>query len=121
MYILLGVVGLIWVLISRMLSSANLSPLCRHRSRNVTSSVENSAVKLMHGCRSLMILMNCSRLSFVSVHTKNISSMYLFQCVGEWFVSVRILDSSFPMKMLARQVPSLYPWLYPVSGCRIDC
>ena len=58
-------------------SLANLSPLYRHRSRNVTSSVENSAVKLMRGCRSLMNLMNCSRLSFVSVHTKNTSSMYL--------------------------------------------
>ena len=55
----------------------------------------------IHGCRLLMLLRNCSRLSFVSVHTKNISSMYLFQCVGEGFVSARILDSSVPMKMLA--------------------
>ena len=94
-------VDLIWVLISRMSSLANLSPLYKHRSRNVISSVENSAVKLMRGCRSLLLLMNCSRLSFVSVHTKNISSMYLFQCVGEGFVSERILDSSVPMKMLA--------------------
>ena len=38
-------------------------------SRNVISSVENSAVKLIRGCRLLMLLMNCSRLSFVSVHT----------------------------------------------------
>ena len=44
--------------------------------------------------------MNCSRLSFVSVYTRNISSIYLFQCVGEGFVSERILDSSVPMKML---------------------
>ena len=62
-------VGLIWVLISRMPSLSN------HRSRNVISSVENSAVRLMHGCRLLMLLMNCCRLSFVSVHTENISSM----------------------------------------------
>ena len=48
-----------------------------------------------------MLSMNCSRLSFVSVHTKNISSMYLFQCMGKRFVSERILDSSAPMKMLA--------------------
>ena len=75
-------VGLIWVLISRIPSLANLSPLYKHRSRNVISSVENSAVKLMRGCKSLMLLMNCSRLSFVSAHTKNISSMYLFQCMG---------------------------------------
>ena len=54
---------------------ANLSPLYKHRSKNVISPVENSAVKLMRWCRSLMLLMNCSRLSFVSVHTKNISSM----------------------------------------------
>ena len=47
-------------------------------SRNVISSFENSAVKLMRGCRALMLLMNCSRLSFVSVQTKNISSMYIF-------------------------------------------
>ena len=40
-------------------SLANLSPLYKHRSRNVISSVENSAVKLMRGCKSLMILMNC--------------------------------------------------------------
>ena len=52
-------VGLIWVLISRMPSLANLSPLYKHRSRNVISPVENSAVKLMRGCRSLMLLMNC--------------------------------------------------------------
>ena len=44
--------GLIWVLISRMPSLANLSPLYKHRSRNVISSVENSVVKLMHGCKS---------------------------------------------------------------------
>ena len=80
-------VGLIWVLISRMPSLANLSPLYKHRSRNVISSVENSAVKLMRGCRLLILLMNCSRLSFVSVHTKNISSMYHFQCVGKEFDS----------------------------------
>ena len=48
-------VGLIWVLISRMPSLANLSPLYKHRSRNVISSVENSVVKLMRGCRSLML------------------------------------------------------------------
>ena len=60
-------VGLVWVLISRKPSLVNLSPLYRHRSRNVISSVENSAVKLMRGCMSLMLLMNCSRLSFVSV------------------------------------------------------
>ena len=64
------------------------------------SVVENSAVKLMHSCKPLMFLMNCSRLSFVSVYTRNISSIYLFQCVGEGFVSERILDSSVPMKML---------------------
>ena len=33
-------VGLIWVLISRMPSLANLSPLYKHRSRNVISSVK---------------------------------------------------------------------------------
>ena len=82
-------------------SLVNLSHLYRLRSRNVISSVENSAVKLMRGCRALMLLMNCSRLSFVSVQTKNISSMYLFQCMEEGFVSERILDSSVPMKMLA--------------------
>ena len=81
-------------------SLVNLSPLYRLRSRNVISSVENSAVKLMRGCRALMLL-NCSSLSFVSVQTKNISSMYLFQCMGEGFVSERILDSSVPIKMLA--------------------
>ena len=80
-------VGLIWVLISRMPSLANLSPLYKQRSRNVISSVENSAVKLMRGCRLLILLMSCSRLSFVSVHTKNISSMYHFQCVGKEFDS----------------------------------
>ena len=80
---------------------SNLSPLYRHRSRNMISSVENSAVKLMRGCRPLMLLMNCSRLSFVSVHTRNVSSIYLFQCMGEGFASERILDSSVPMKMLA--------------------
>ena len=79
-------VGLIWVLISRIPFLANLSPLYKHRSRNVISSVENSVVKWMRGCKSLMLLMNCSRLSFVSAHTKNISSMYLFQCIGEGFV-----------------------------------
>ena len=94
-------VGLIWVLISRMPSLANLSPLYKHKSRNVISVVENSAVKLMRSCKPLMLLMNCSRLSFVSVLTRNISSIYLFQCVGEGFVSERILDSSVPMKMLA--------------------
>ena len=94
-------VGLIWVLMSRMPSLANLSPLYKHRSKNVISSVENSAVKLMRWCRSLMLSMNCSRLSSVSVHTKNISSMYLFQCMGEGVVSERILDSSAPIKMLA--------------------
>ena len=47
-------VGLIWVLISRIPSLANLSPLYKHRSRNVISSVENSVVKLMRGCKSLM-------------------------------------------------------------------
>ena len=35
--------GLIWVLISRMPSLANLSPLCKHKSRSVISVVENSA------------------------------------------------------------------------------
>ena len=40
-------VGLIWVLISRMPSLANLSPLYKHRSKNMISSVENSAVKLI--------------------------------------------------------------------------
>ena len=49
-------------------------PLLKHRSKNVISSVENSAVKLMRWCRSLMLLMSCSRLSFVSIHTKNILS-----------------------------------------------
>ena len=48
-------VGLIWVLISRMPSLANLSPLYKHRSRNVISSVENSAVKLMRRCRSCIL------------------------------------------------------------------
>ena len=94
-------VGLIWVLISRMPSLANLSPLYKHKSRNVISVVENSAVKLMRSCKPLMLLMNCCRLSLVSVHTRNISSIYLFQCVGKGFVSERILDSSVPMKMLA--------------------
>ena len=94
-------VGLIWVLISRMPSLANLSPLYKHKPRNVISVVENSAVKLMRSCKPLILLMNCSRLSFVSVHTRNILSIYLFQCVGEGFVSERILDSSVPMKMLA--------------------
>ena len=32
--------------------------LYKHRSKNVISSVENSAVKLMRWCRSLMLLMN---------------------------------------------------------------
>ena len=68
-------VGLIWVLISRMLSLANLSPLYKHQSRNVSSVVEISAVKLMRSCKPLMLLMNCFRLSFVSVHTRNISSI----------------------------------------------
>ena len=63
-------VSLIWVLISRMPFLASLSPFYKHRSRNVISSVENSVVKLMHGCRLLMLLMNCSRFSFMSVHTK---------------------------------------------------
>ena len=93
--------GLIWVLISRISSLANLSPLYKHKSRNVISVVENSVVKLMRSCKPLMLLMNCSRLSFLSVHTRNISFIYLFQCVGEGFVSERILDSSMPMKMLA--------------------
>ena len=69
MHILLGIGGL--GMGFEMPSLANLSPLYKHRSRNVISSVENSAVKLMHGCRLLMVLVNCSRLSFVSVHTKN--------------------------------------------------
>ena len=47
-------------------------------SRNVISVVENSAVKLMHLCKPLMLLMNCSRLSFVSVHTRNMSSICIF-------------------------------------------
>ena len=85
-------VGLIWVLISRMPSLANLSPLYKHKSRNVISVVENSAVKLMRSCKPLMLLMNCSRLSFVSVHTRNISSIYLFQCVGEGFASEGIFE-----------------------------
>ena len=93
--------GWIWVLISRMPSLANLSPLYKHKSRNVISVVENSAVKLMRSCKPLMLLMNRSSLSFVSVHARNISSIYLFQCVGEEFVSERIPDSSVPMKMLA--------------------
>ena len=62
-----ALVGLIWVLISRMPSLTNLSPLYKHKSRNVISVVENSAVKLMHLCKPLILLMNCSRLSFVSV------------------------------------------------------
>ena len=37
----------------------------------------------------------------MSVHTKNILSMYLFQYMGEGFFSERILDSSAPMKMSA--------------------
>ena len=37
-------VGLIWVLISRIPSLANLSPLYKHRSRSVISSVENSEI-----------------------------------------------------------------------------
>ena len=80
-------VGLTWVLISRMPSLANLSPLCKHKSRNVILVAENSAVKLMRSCKPLMLLMNCSRLSFVSVYTRNISSTHLFQCVGQGFVS----------------------------------
>ena len=94
-------VGLIWDLISRMPSLANFSPLYKHKSRNVISVFENSAVKLMRSCKPLMLLMNCSKLSFVSVHTRNISSIYLLQCVGEVFVSERILDSNVPIKMLA--------------------
>ena len=58
-------VGLIWVLISRMPSLANLSPLYKQKSRNMISVVENSVVKLMCSCKPLMLLMNCSRLSFV--------------------------------------------------------
>ena len=97
----LGVSGLDMGLISRMPSLANLSLLYKHRSRNMISTVENSAVKLMCGCKPLMLLMNCSRLLFVSAHTRNISSIYLFQSLGEGFVSERILDSSVPLKMVA--------------------
>ena len=73
-------VGLIWVLISRMPSLANLSPLYKHKSRSMISVVENSAVKLMRSCKPLMLLMKCSRLSLVSVHTRNICRIkHLFQ------------------------------------------
>ena len=99
MYILLGIGGLDMGFDVQDAFLGKSLPLYKHRSKNVISSVENSAVKLMRWCRSLM-LSNCSRLSFVSVHTKNVLSMYLFQCMGEGFVSERILDSSAPMKML---------------------
>ena len=97
----LGASGLDMGLISRMPSLANLSLLYKHRSRNMISTVATSAVKLMCGCKPLMLLMNCSRLLFVSAHTRNISSIYLFQSLGEGFVLERILDSSVPLKMVA--------------------
>ena len=100
MYILLGIGRLdMGFDIQNASLGKSLPFVYKHRSRNVILSVENSAVILMRGCSSLMLLMNCSRLSFVSVHTS--SSMYLFQCMGEGFVSERILDSSVPMKTLA--------------------
>ena len=47
-----------------------------------------------------MLLMNCSRLSFVSVHIKNISSMYLFQCMGEGVVSDNTVITLLKHRML---------------------
>ena len=79
-------VRLIWVLVSRMPSLTNLSLLCKHKSRNVISVVENSAVKLIRSCKPLMLLINCSGLSFVSVYTRNISSIYFPICGGAFYV-----------------------------------
>ena len=115
MYIL---VGLIWVLISRMPSLVNLSPLYRLRSRNVISSVENSAVKLMRGCRHwcswwtvLGSLLYQSKLKIYHLCiSSNVRGRGLF-LKGFWIPVC-------PWKCWHRQVPSLYPWLCPVSGCK---
>ena len=123
-------VGLIWVLISRMPSLANLSHLYKHKSRNVISSIENSVVKFMHWCKLLMLSMNCSKLSFVSVHIRNYYRLCIFSNVwgrglflkGFWIPMCpwkcwhRI--PMCPWKCWHRQVPSLYPWLCPVFGCK---
>ena len=72
-----------------------------HHNLKIKNTVNWKTRNVIYVIKCTLQLMNCSKLSFVSVHTKNISSIYLFQCVGEGFVSERILDSNVPIKMLA--------------------
>ena len=82
-------------------------------SRNVVSVSETSAVNLIVGWWLFACSMTCVTSPLFIFQIENISSTYLFQASGFRALQLKICDSTFPIKMLAKETAILVPMAVP--------
>ena len=94
-------VGLTCVLTSRRPLSLKFGPLYTVTSKNLSSFLSYLCVNLIVGWTLLMFMMNVFSCSSVPVHTRNMSSMYLFHSSMYGCPSHARIGSNDPMNSLA--------------------
>ena len=109
-------VGLKCVRISRIPCLLNLSPLKTVVSRNFTSLSEISAVNLIVGCCLFARTMESSIYFCSTLHSENMSSMYLFHWSGFVLLKLIFSVSTADIKMFAKETAILYPLRCRVFG-----
>ena len=90
--------------ISRIPCLLNISPLKTAVSRKFTSLSEISAVKIIVGCCLFARTMKSSISFFSTLHSENMSSMYLFHWSGFALLKLIISVSTADIKMFAKKI-----------------